>query len=121
MVVMAYTNKAKPRLTNLKMTVIYSDVYAWAKLIAEKMNGVVRADEFYSLAEDCIIEQTPKMARCIRGTGPNYLYKKIPELARICFAEYPEFIQEVERISREKDQQIKEALDADPILRAICA
>lgn len=121
---MAYTDKAKPRLMDLrqqKITVIYSDAYAWAKLIAGKMNGVVRADEFYSLAEECIFEQKPKMPRCIQNTGTNYLYKKIPELAKICFPEYPEFVQEVERVARQKDQEIRETLDADPTLRTICA
>ena len=121
MVVMAYTDKAKPRLLNLKITVIYSDAYAWAKLIAEKMNGVVRADEFYSLAEECIIEQTPRMPRCIRGKGSEYLYKKIPEMTEVCFSEYPEFIAEVKRIAQEKELMSKEALASDPVLRTICA
>ena len=123
-VVMAYTNSAKPRLLNIKdekITAIYSDFYAWSKLIAGKLNGVAKADEFYALAEECIFAQRAKMPRCIQNKGVNYLYKKIPELAKVCFAEYPEFIAEVERIASAKDRQIKETLDADPALRTVCA
>ncbi|MDD5341131.1 MAG: hypothetical protein PHC97_01700 [Patescibacteria group bacterium] len=115
----AFVAEAKERLLRMnkqKIAFMLPDAYGWCKLIAGRLTRqTITTEEFYDLAEECIADHEKSIRRCsLRGIARNYFYDKIPEVAAVVFAEFPEFVREVEQVSAEKKQFSREALMGEP-------